>query len=146
MPNLPPSHEIDARYTGRVFQIMEECAATQAGGWTKLGLIVNQSPDDPSVLTYIPVVWKGEKYDRWFPDLALVELSNVFYDWQQELIASGFPNWTAMFFGAVPQGEEDVRTIWLPEYADDEGKWKIVPGVANWPKVDAELDKLAARA
>ena len=52
MPNIPPSHEIDARYAGRVFQIMEECAATQAGGWTKLGLIVNQSPDDPSVLTY----------------------------------------------------------------------------------------------
>lgn len=51
-----------------------------------------------------------------------------------------------MFFGAVPQGEEDIRAIWLPEYADDEGKWKIVPGAANWPKVDAELGKLAARA
>lgn len=143
---LPPSHEIDTRYMGHVFQIMEDCADERAEGWTKLGLLVNQSPDNPSVLTYIAVVWKGKKYDKWFPELALGALANLFYDWQQELIAGGFPNWTAMFFGAIPQADGNIRTLWLPEYATDYGKWQITPGVPNWPKVEAELDKLAARA
>ena len=143
---LPPSHEIDARYATDVFQIMEECAEDRAEGWTQLGLIVNQSTADPSVITYAVVVWKGEKYDSWFPQAALGALANVCYQWQQELTAGGFQNWTSMFFGAVPQADGNIRTIWLPEYAPDGGRWKFVPGVPNWPKVEAELDRLVARA
>ena len=48
---FPPSHEIDTRYMGHVFQIMEDCADERADGWTKLGMTVNQSAEDPSVLT-----------------------------------------------------------------------------------------------
>ena len=143
---LPPSHEIDTRYMGHVFQIMEDCADERAEGWTKLGLLVNQSPDNPSVLTYIAVVWKGKKYDNWFPEASLRALTNILDDWQQELTADGFRNWTSMFFGAVPQADGNIRTIWLPEYAPDGGRWKFVPGVPNWPKVEAELDRLVARA
>lgn len=142
---LPPSHEIDTRYMGHVFQIMEDCADERAEGWTKLGLLVNQSPDNPSVLTYIAVVWKGKKYDKWFPELALKALADIFYDWQQELIVGDFPKWTAMFFGAVLQSDGNVRTLWLPEYAADYGVWRITRDAPNWPRVEAELDKLLAR-
>ena len=50
-----------------------------------------------------------------------------------------------MFFDAVPQSDGNIRTIWLPEYANGGGRWRIIPGVPNWPKVEAELRKLADR-
>ena len=146
MQSLPPSHEIDARYATDVFQIMEDCAEDRAEGWTKLGMIVNQATDGPGAFTYISVEWKGKKYDKWFPEASLRALTNILDDWQQELTADGFQNWTSMFFGAVPQADGNIRTIWLPEYAPDGGRWKFVPGVPNWPKVEAELDRLVARA
>lgn len=62
------------------------------------------------------------------------------------MIASGLSNWTAMFFGAVPLADGNIRTVWLLEYTPDGGRWKFVPGVPNWPKVEAELDRLVARA
>lgn len=51
-----------------------------------------------------------------------------------------------MFFGAVPLADGNIRTVWLLEYTPDGGRWKFVPGVPNWPKVEAELDRLVARA
>ena len=50
-----------------------------------------------------------------------------------------------MFFGAVPQPDGNIRTLWLPNYAEDYGKWKITLDVPNWPRVEAELNRLAAR-
>ena len=61
------------------------------------------------------------------------------------MIASGISNWTAMFFGAVPLADGNTRTLWLPNYAEDYGKWKITLDVPNWPRVEAELNRLAAR-
>ena len=66
---LPPSHEIDARYTGRVFQIMEDCADDRAESWTKLGMIVNQATDGPGAFTYNSVEWKGKSTITGFPKL-----------------------------------------------------------------------------
>ena len=146
MQSLPPSHEIDARYMGHALTVLEDMADDVAEGWSRLGAIINQHKDLHGVRVYIPLICSGQLFDQWFPGGAVQAFVSIFKDWQKDLTANGLLNWTEMFFGAVSQGEEDTRTIWLPEYADDEGKWKIVPGVANWPKVDAELDKLAARA
>ena len=51
-----------------------------------------------------------------------------------------------MFFGAVPQPDGNIRTLWLSNYAEDYGKWKITLDAPNWPKAEAELDRLVARA
>ena len=59
------------------------------------------------------------------------------------MIASGISNWTAMFFGAVPLADGNTRTLWLPNYAEDYGKWKITFDAPNWPRVEAELNILA---
>ena len=61
------------------------------------------------------------------------------------MIASGISNWTAMFFGAVPQPDGNIRTLWLPNYAEDYGKWKIALDALSWPRAEAELNRLAAR-
>ena len=50
-----------------------------------------------------------------------------------------------MFFGAVPLADGNTRTLWLPNYAEDYGKWKITLDAPNWPRVEAELNRLAAR-
>ena len=61
------------------------------------------------------------------------------------MIASGILNWTAMFFGAVPLADGDIRTLWLPECAEDYGKWKNALDAPNWLRGEAELNRLAAR-
>lgn len=146
MQSLPPSHEIDARYTGRVFQIMEDCADDVAEGWSRLGAIINQHKDLHGVRVHIPLICSGQLFDQWFPGGAVQAFVSIFKDWQKDLTANGLLNWTAMFFGAVPLADGNIRTIWLLEYAPDGGRWKFVPGVPNWPKVEAELDRLVARA
>ncbi len=50
-----------------------------------------------------------------------------------------------MFFGAVPLADGNIRTLWLPNYAEDYRKWKITLDAPNWPRVEAELNRLAAR-
>ena len=145
MPNLPPSHEIDTRYMGHLLTVLEDMADDVAEGWTEFGAIINQHEDRPGVRTYIPLVWEDEIYDRWFPGGAVHAFVEILADWQQELTDKNFPNWTGMFLGAVVQSDGNIRTIWLPEYVNGGGRWKIIPGVANWPKVEAELRKLADR-
>ena len=61
------------------------------------------------------------------------------------MIASGLSNWTVMFFGAVPLADGNIRTLRLPEYAEDYGKWKIALDAPSWPRVEVELNRLAAR-
>ena len=50
-----------------------------------------------------------------------------------------------MFFGAVPLADGNIRTLWLPNYAEDYGKWKIALDAPSWPRVEVELNRLAAR-
>ena len=78
-----------------------------------------------------------------FPGGAIQAFVSIFKDWQKDLTANGLLNWTAMFFGAVPQPDGNIRTLWLPNYAEDYGKWKITLDAPNWPRVEAELNILA---
>ena len=53
--------------------------------------------------------------------------------------------WKRRCGGFDPCRYGDIRTLWLPNYAEDYGKWKITLDVPNWPGVEAELGRLAAR-
>ena len=143
MQSLPPSHEIDARYMGHALTVLEDMADDVAEEWSRLGAIINQHKDLHGVRVHIPLICSGQLFDQWSPGGAVQAFVSIFKNWQKDLTANGLLNWTAMFFDAVPQPDGNIRTLWLPNYAEDYGKWKITLDVPNWPKVEAELNILA---
>ena len=72
---LTPLQEVDTRYMSRIVEVLTRKANENANGWTKLGLLANVNEEAGTLLMYNMVVWRGESWDDWLPDLEIETVS-----------------------------------------------------------------------
>lgn len=136
---LTPLQEIDTRYMSRIVEVLTRKANENANGWTKLGLLANINEEAGTLLMYNMVVWRGESWDDWLPDLEIETVSRAIARWREESGTIGeAPLWTSMFLGVTAQG----HARWSLGYGEGFGQWKIYTDRSNKPVVEKALEEM----
>ena len=79
---LTPLQEVDTHYMSRIVEVLIRKANENANGWTKLGLLANVNEEAGTLLMYNMVVWRGESWDDWLPDLEIETVSRAIARWR----------------------------------------------------------------
>ena len=133
---LTPLQEVDTRYMSRIVEVLTRKANENANGWTKLGLLANVNEEAGTRLMYNMVVWRGESWDDWLPDLEIETVSRAIARWREGAGNIGeAPLWTSMFLGVTAQD----HARWSPGYGEGFGQWKIHTDRPNRPVVEEAL-------